>query len=107
MIEKVVPQTHTVIRISIKSLVDSVKLFFRGGIRKFNFEIAKSEAIRRCLQENRKVYVIEASPIHWKVFTSQDVRKLKKMGVFKKDLTFLEMEEKSAFVARPEYQKNK
>lgn len=101
MIEKILPQPRKIVSISIKSLVDSFKLLIRGKIRMFNFEAAKREALRRCSQENRKIYVIESGPVNWMVFSSQEVRNLRRKQVFKKNLTFIEMEEKSAFVARP------
>jgi len=49
----------------------------------------------------RKYYVMQSSPVHWRVFSTADVRHLKRTRVFKADLTFREMSEKSAFVAYP------
>lgn len=86
---------------AFKSVANNLKKWFIGKIQHYNFLLAKGEALRRCAQENRKFYVISSSAIHWRVFSSLDVNRLKKMGVFKKELTFLEMTEKSAFVAYP------
>ena len=67
----------------------------------WNYRMAKAEAMSMAEQYHRKYYVIQSSPVHWAVFSSADVRMLKKKGVFKKDLTWKEMTEKSAFVAIP------
>ena len=102
MIEKFWPKTVKLLSISIHSIGESIRGFIRGKTRHANFLMAKREAIRRCQEENRKIYVIQESGIHWRVFSSMEVRNLKRTGVFKKSLTFLEMEEKAAFTARPE-----
>jgi hypothetical protein len=72
-----------------------------GVWSKMNYRSAKTEAIRLCEQYNRKYYVIQSSLVHWQVFSTADVRSMKKKGIFKKDLTWKEMTEKSAFVAYP------
>lgn len=101
MIEKVFPKTKTIISISLKSIADTFKNVIRGRISHITFLAAQKEALRRCTQENRKIYVIKSGPVNWMVFSTHEVRSLKKKGVFKKELTFKEMSEKSAFTAFP------
>jgi hypothetical protein len=101
MIEKLQIKTFKIISFSLKSIGDSVEKLFIGLASDYNFKKSKREAIRRCRQENRKIYVIKAGPIHWKVFSTSEVRNLKKRRIFKKELNFLEMEEKCAFTAYP------
>ena len=79
----------------------NIKKWFLDKWNKWNFRIAKAEAVRRSEQENRKVYVIQSSPVHYRVFSTAEIRHLKKIRVFKKELTFKEMTEKSVFVAYP------
>ena len=85
----------------ISVMAENTKKWFLGVVLNYNFKIAKSEATKLCKQNNRKYYVIQSSATQWRVFSTADVRKLKRMGIFKKDLTFKEMSEKSAFVAFP------
>lgn len=85
----------------IRVMAENTKKWFLGAVLNFNFRLAKAEALRFCEQYNRKYYVIQSSATQWRVFSTADVRKLKRMGVFKQDLTFKEMSEKSAFVAFP------
>lgn len=85
----------------ISVMAENTKKWFLGAVLNFNFKLAKAEALRFCEQYNRKYYVIQSSATQWRVFSTADVRKLKRMGVFKQDLTFKEMSEKSAFVAFP------
>jgi len=101
MIEKLQPKTVKIIGISLSSIGKSIRKFIVGKVCTFNFKLAKAEAIRRCETENRKVYVIQESAIHWKVFSTKDINHLKRTQVFKKDLSAMEMTEKSAFVANP------
>lgn len=82
-------------------MAENTKKWFLGLVLNYNFKLAKGEALRLCEQYNRKYYVIQSSATQWRVFSTADVRKLKRMGVFKQDLTFKEMSEKSAFVAFP------
>lgn len=85
----------------ISVMAENTKKWFLGVVLNFNYRLAKADAIRFCEQYNRKYYVIQSSATQWRVFSTADVRKLKRMGVFKQDLTFKEMSEKSAFVAFP------
>lgn len=85
----------------IKDQSRNLKKWFIGKWSAWNFKLAKEEAIRLCEQDHRKYYVIQSSLVHWKVFSTADVRRLKKTGVFKKELTWKEMTEKSAYVATP------
>lgn len=85
----------------ISVMAENTKKWFLGVVLNYNFRLAKAEAIKLCQQYNRKYYVIQSSATQWRVFSTADVRKLKKMGVFKQDLTFKEMSEKSAFVCYP------
>jgi len=101
VMDKFHPKTVKIVSISIQSVIDNLKLAFVGKVRKYNFMLARAEAIRRAEIENRKIYVIQEGPIKWRVFSTADVRKLKQMRVFKKDLTFKEMSEKAAFTAFP------
>ena len=101
VMDKFHPKTVKIVSISIQSVIDNLKLAFVGKVRKYNFMLARAEAIRRSEIENRKIYVIQEGPIKWRVFSTAEVRHLKKIGVFKKDLSFKEMSEKSAFVAFP------
>lgn len=86
----------------IQDIAYNVKVWLIGRWSAMNFSISKSQAIRLAGQYNRKYYVIQSSPAHWQVFSTADVRHLKKTGIFKKNLTWKEMTEKSAFVAYPE-----
>ena len=101
MIEKMQPKTFKLIGISFKSLADGFNRYIVGTVSRINFKLAKAEAIRRCETENRKCYVIQATPIHWAVFSTEDVRKKKRTRYFKKHLTWMEVEAKSGFIARP------
>jgi hypothetical protein len=85
----------------IRDVSRSAKKWFFGRWSKANYAIAKAEAIRLSEQYHRKYYVMQSSPVHWRVFSTADVRHLKRTRVFKADLTFREMSEKSAFVAYP------
>ena len=85
-----------------KIVLDGIKTSFLNVrkmiIRKilhFNYRLAKAEALVRCEQENRKIYVIQSSPTNWRVFSTAEINKLKRMAIFKKDLTAMEMTEKS------------
>jgi hypothetical protein len=100
MIDKLRPKTFKIVSISLQSVIDSIRKLAIGLASDYNFKMARSEALRRCSQENRKIYVIKSGPIRWRVFSTSEVRNLKKRRIFKKELTFLEMEEKCAFVAR-------
>jgi len=94
------------IRRFLQDSVVNIKKWFLDKWNKWNFRVAKAEAVRRSEQENRKVYVIQSSPVHYRVFSTAEIRHLKKTRVFKKDLTFKEMTEKSVFVAYPKYKSN-
>ena len=85
----------------ISVMAENTKKWFLGMVLNFNYRLAKADAIRFCEQYNRKYYVIQSSATQWRVFSTADVRKLKQMRVFKKDLTFKEMSEKAAFTAFP------
>lgn len=91
----------TIISTFFKDISQNTQKWFISKWSKMNYAMAKGEALRRCQQENRKVYVIQSSPVHWLVFSTAEIRHLKKTRVFKKALTFKEMTEKSAFVAYP------
>ena len=82
-------------------MAENTNKWFIGVVLNFNYRLAKAEALKLCEQYNRKYFVIQYSATQWRVFSTADVRKLKRMGVFKQDLTFKEMSEKSAFVAFP------
>lgn len=82
-------------------MAENTKKWFIGVVLNFNYWLAKAEALKLCKMYNRKYYVIQSSATQWRVFSTADVRKLKRMGVFKQDLTFKEMSEKSAFTAFP------
>jgi hypothetical protein len=101
MIEKMSPKTVKLFSISIQSLVNSAKSFFLRKVRRVNFENAKDEAIRRCETENRKMYVIQDGAIHWKVFSTAEVRDMKNRRIFKKSLSFKEMDDKAAYTCFP------
>ena len=79
----------------------SFKSWITGKWSNFNYVIAKNEANRLCKQYNRKYFVIQSSNVHWKVFSTSDILVLKKKRIFKKDLSFKEMSEKSAYIAFP------
>lgn len=89
------------IRTFLKDQSRSLANWFVGKWSNFNYAMAKGDALRRCEQEGRKVYVIQSSPVNWLVFTTAEIRHLKKTRVFKKTLTWKEMTEKAAFVAYP------
>ena len=72
-----------------------------GKWKQWNYIMAVREANQMAAQYHRKYYVIQSSEVHWRVFSTADVRHLKRTRVFKKDLTFKEMTEKSAYVAYP------
>lgn len=72
-----------------------------NAIRSFNFRAAKAEADRLCKINNRKYYVIEASKTNYTVFSTADVRRLKKMRVFRRNLSFIELSNTAAYVAYP------
>lgn len=77
------------------------KKWIFGRWSQWNYAMAVQEANQLCSQYNRKYFVIQSSLVHWRVFSTADVRRLKKTMVFKKDLTFKEMAEKSAYIAYP------
>ena len=87
----------------IRDVSRSAKLWFFGRWSKANYAIAKAEAIRLSEQYDRKYYVIQSSPVYWEVFSTADVRRNIKRGIFKKNLTWKEMTEKSAFVSYPKH----
>lgn len=89
------------IRTFFKDLFRNLQRWFVGKWSAWNFRMAKEEAKRLCAQYHRKYYVIQSSPVHWEVFSTADVRMNKKRGIFKKDLTWKEMTEKSAYVVIP------
>ena len=84
----------------ISVMAENTKKWFLGVVLNFNYGLQR-QMIRFCEQYNRKYYVIQSSATQWRVFSTADVRKLKQMRVFKKDLTFKEMSEKAAFTAFP------
>ena len=94
-------------------MIKLIKLFFRDmsiGIQEWvigfwrhkNYQFKKKEAIRLCLETRKKYYVVRSTSVNYVIFSSDDVKMNKKKGVFKKDLTFIEMSNIASLIVWPD-----
>ena len=89
--------------------IEAVKLFpalFRGEwkmwLRKRAFLKAKKLAQIRANAENRPVHVIRSSEIAFVVQSTKEVRQLKRVGIYKKNVDAIKMNDAADFTAYPQ-----
>lgn len=89
--------------------IEAVKLFpalFRGEwkmwLRKRAFLKAKKLAQIRANTENRPVHVIRSSEIAFVVQSTKEVRQLKRVGIYKKNVDAIKMNDAADFTAYPQ-----
>jgi hypothetical protein len=56
-------------------------------------------AIKRCITEPRKYYIVKKSESEWEILGSQEVRKMRRFKEAKHDENFMKLEEMSPFVS--------
>ncbi|MHA1470578.1 MAG: hypothetical protein ACTSSP_08470 [Candidatus Asgardarchaeia archaeon] len=84
---------------SIKAGFDSIRQSIVDIIFDYIVEKRTRETIRKCIQANAKVYMIQRSQFGFKIFRKADVKHIYGM---KKNLTHLELSEAATFVAHPD-----
>ena len=89
--------------------LEAIKLFpalwrgeFKLWLRKRAFLKAKKEAQIRANTEGRPVHVIRSSEIAFVVQSTKEVRQLKKVGIYKKNVDAIKMNNAADFTAYPE-----
>lgn len=88
--------------------LEAIKLFpalwkgeFKLWLRKRAFIKAKKEAQIRANTENRPVHVVRSSEIAFVVQSTKEVRQLKKVGIYKKNVDAIKMNETADYTAYP------
>ena len=80
-----------------------VQEWILGYWRHKNYLFKKKEAIRLCVENSKKYYVVRSSMVNYMIFSSDDVKMNKKRGLFKRDLNFMEMGQIASFVVWPDH----
>jgi hypothetical protein len=91
-------------------LLKSLPGFFRLGytyflklwIRKQFLKIAVKTAKLRAETEGYWMYIVQSGEVSYKVVSSQDFKHGKKIKVFKRDLTFMDLQRTACKVVKPE-----
>lgn len=88
--------------------LEAIKLFpalwkgdFKLWLRKRAFIKAKKEAQIRANTEGRPVHVIRSTEIAFVVQSTKEVRQLKKVGIYKKNVDAIKMQETADYTAYP------
>ena len=81
--------------------------FIRAKIRKWFFNRALKTAMIESLIQNRKIWIVQSSMFTYTLISSKDFKNGKKVRVFKKDLTFKDMDEVAELTVFPKHNKVK
>lgn len=87
-----------------KQMVDTLKhlprwvfvgyyFFFRARIKKWFFKMAVKQANIEAAIQNRKIWVVQATDLTYKLISTKDFRNAKTLKVFRKELNFKDMDE--------------
>jgi hypothetical protein len=95
-----------------KMMVDTLKnlpkwmfvgyyFFFRAKLKKWFYKMAVNQAKTEAIVQNRKIWVVQSTDLTYKLISTKDFRNAKSIKVFRKELTFQDMDDTAALTVYP------